>query len=156
MIILTSSKVSIQTSEQSVPRVPGWFREVTVIAQYLGHLGVLADISERVRFARRRFGHYDLIDFVVVLLGYAISGERALEAFKEEPMTSEVNKNNDETAIKRVIEEYVEAFRAKDLDGVMSIYAVLATWYIRSRNRQRVLSPPADLFLSSGTQPTME
>jgi len=83
MIILTSSKVSIQTSEQSVPRVPGWFGEVTVIAHYLGHLGVLADISERVRFTRRRFGHYDLIDFVVVLLGYAISGERTLEAFYE-------------------------------------------------------------------------
>jgi hypothetical protein len=33
-----------------------------------------------VRFARRRFGHYDLIDFTVVLLGYAISGERTLEA----------------------------------------------------------------------------
>ena len=38
-------------------------------------------------------------------------------------MTSEVNKNNDEIEIKRVIEGYVEAFRAKDLDGVMSIYA---------------------------------
>jgi len=40
-------------------------------------------IEERVRFARRRFGHYDLIDFVAVLLGYAISGERTLEAFYE-------------------------------------------------------------------------
>ena len=37
----------------------------------------------RVRFARRRFGHYDLIDFAVVLLGYAISGERTLETFYE-------------------------------------------------------------------------
>jgi hypothetical protein len=54
-----------------------------VIAHYLEHLGVLADISERVRFARRRFGQYDLIDFTVVLLGYAISGERTLEAFYE-------------------------------------------------------------------------
>jgi hypothetical protein len=59
------------------------FEEVTVIAQYLRHLGVLATIEERVCFARRRFGHYDLIDFTVVLLGYAISGERTLEAFYE-------------------------------------------------------------------------
>jgi hypothetical protein len=36
-----------------------------------------------VRFARRRFGHYDLVDFAVVLLGYAISGEQTLEAFYE-------------------------------------------------------------------------
>jgi hypothetical protein len=80
---LTSSKVSIQTSEQSVPSVPGWFGEVAVIAHYLRHLSVLSGISERVRFARRRFGQYDLIDFVVVLLGYAISGERTLEDFCE-------------------------------------------------------------------------
>jgi hypothetical protein len=56
---------------------------VTVIAQYLRHLGVLSTIEERVRFARRRFGYYDLIDFVVVLLGYEILGERTLEAFYE-------------------------------------------------------------------------
>jgi hypothetical protein len=77
------SSVVIQTSSQSVPSTPSWFGEVTVIAHYLEHLGVLSDISERVRFARRRFGQYDLIDFAVVLLGYAISGERTLEAFYE-------------------------------------------------------------------------
>jgi hypothetical protein len=32
---------------------------------------------------RRRFCHYDVIDFVAVLLGYAISGERTLETFYE-------------------------------------------------------------------------
>jgi hypothetical protein len=74
---------SIQTFPEPVPAVPAWFGEVTVIAQYLRHLGVLAAISERVRFARRLFGHYDVIDFVVVLLGYAISGERTLETFYE-------------------------------------------------------------------------
>jgi hypothetical protein len=36
-----------------------------------------------VRFARRRFGRYDVIDFLAVLFGYAISGERTLEAFYE-------------------------------------------------------------------------
>jgi hypothetical protein len=77
------SSVVIQTSSQSVPSTPSWLGEVTVIAHYLEHLGVLSDISERVRFARRRFGQYDLIDFAVVLLGYAISGERTLEAFYE-------------------------------------------------------------------------
>jgi hypothetical protein len=56
---------------------------VSLIAHYLRHQGVLALIEGRVRFARRRFGHYDLIDFVDVLLGYAISGERTLETFYE-------------------------------------------------------------------------
>ena len=54
-----------------------------MIAHFLKHRGVLSAIEEQVRFARRRFGHYDLIDFVAVLLGYAISGERTLETFYE-------------------------------------------------------------------------
>src|SRR5713226_4140867 len=83
MTSITSAAVTIQTSPQSVPSTPSWFGEVTVIAHYLGHLGVLSTAEERVRFARRRFGRYDVIDFVVVLLGYAISGERTLEAFYE-------------------------------------------------------------------------
>ena len=37
-----------------------------------------------MRFARRRFGHYEVIDFLAVLVGYAISGERTLEAFYEQ------------------------------------------------------------------------
>lgn len=38
-------------------------------------------------------------------------------------MTSEENKKNDEVEIKRVIENYIEAFRVKDIDGIMSMYA---------------------------------
>jgi len=56
---------------------------VTLIAHFLKRQGTLLALKEHVRFARRRFGHYDLIDFVAVLLGYAISGERTLEAFYE-------------------------------------------------------------------------
>ena len=39
------SSVVIQTSSQSVPSTPSWFGEVTVIAHYLGHLGVLSSIE---------------------------------------------------------------------------------------------------------------
>ena len=38
-------------------------------------------------------------------------------------MAVEDNKNNDEAEIKGVIEGWVEALRARDIDGVMSIYA---------------------------------
>ncbi len=80
---IANSPVSIQTSSHSVPSTPCWLGAVTVIARFLKHQGVLSAIEEQVRFARRRFGHYDLIDFVAVLLGYAISGERTLETFYE-------------------------------------------------------------------------
>src|SRR5437660_11650642 len=66
-----------------MPSTPCWFGEVSVIAHLLKRQGVLVAIEEQVRFARRRFGQYDLVDFVAVLLGYAISGERTLEAFYE-------------------------------------------------------------------------
>jgi hypothetical protein len=75
--------VSIQTSSESVPSTPCWFGEVSVIAHFLKHQGVLAALAEGVCFARRRFGQYDTMDFIVVLLGYAISGERTLETFYE-------------------------------------------------------------------------
>jgi hypothetical protein len=67
------ASVAIQTSPEAVPAVPAWLGEVTVVAHDLQRLGLLAEISERARFARRRFGHYDFIDFAVVLLGYASS-----------------------------------------------------------------------------------
>jgi len=55
--------------------------EVAAVAQVLTHVGLLKAIQEHVRFARARFGIYDTIDFVVVLLGYALSGERSLTAY---------------------------------------------------------------------------
>ena len=38
-------------------------------------------MNEQVRFARKRFGRYEVIDFLAVLFGYVISGERTLEEF---------------------------------------------------------------------------
>jgi hypothetical protein len=83
MTTIAYSPVNIQTSTQSVPSIPDWFGEVIVIVSHLHHQGVLAALSEQVRFARRRFGRYEVIDFLAVLFGYAISGERTLEAFYE-------------------------------------------------------------------------
>jgi hypothetical protein len=59
------------------------FEEVVLMAAYLRKQGVLTKISERVRFARRRGVSYEVIDFLAILFGYAISGERTLEAFYE-------------------------------------------------------------------------
>lgn len=80
---MMDSTVIIQTSSYSVPSTPSWFGEVVVIAQSLRRRGVLEKICERIHFARRRFGHYEVIDFLAVLFGYAVSGERTLEAFYE-------------------------------------------------------------------------
>ena len=81
MTSIADGSVIIQTSAEFVPSTPSWFGEVVLMAAHLGKHGVLAKISEDVRFARRRFGRYEVIDFLVVLFGYASSGERTLAAF---------------------------------------------------------------------------
>jgi hypothetical protein len=78
---ITDSTVIIQTSSHSVPSTPSWFGEVVLIIEHLRKQGVLTKLNACVRFSRRRFGHYEVIDFLAVLFGYAISGERTVEAF---------------------------------------------------------------------------
>src|SRR5579883_872011 len=80
---MTHSEVTIQIAPHSLPSIPCWMGEVAAFAQVLSHVGILQSIQDQVRFARVRFGQYDLIDFVVVLLGYTISGEPTLQAFYE-------------------------------------------------------------------------
>ena len=86
MSSITSSHVNIQTSPQSVPSTPSWMGEVAVVAHYLIHLGLLEKIVQEVRFSRKRFGTYETIDFICVLIGYALSGEATLKGFYE-PLT---------------------------------------------------------------------
>jgi len=86
MTSIADSSVIIQTSSESVPATPSWFGEVALLIPSLRKQGVLSAIGSQVRLARRRFGHYEVIDFLAVLFGYAISGERTLEAFYERLM----------------------------------------------------------------------
>src|SRR5260370_810840 len=70
-------------SGESVHLPTSWFGEVVLLTAHPRKLHVLTNIAERVRFARRRFGRYEVIDFLAILFGYAISGERTLETFYE-------------------------------------------------------------------------
>src|SRR5213080_2101757 len=84
MTSIADGSVRIQTSSDSVPSTPCWFGEVALLIPYLRKQGILSAINSQVRLARRRFGRYEVIDFLAVLFGYAISGERTLEAFYEQ------------------------------------------------------------------------
>jgi hypothetical protein len=83
MTRIADGSVKIQTTSEPNFSTPSWFGEVVVISSYLRKHGVLSKINERVQVARRRFGRYEVIDFLAVLFGYAISGERTLEEFSE-------------------------------------------------------------------------
>ncbi|HZG68521.1 MAG TPA: hypothetical protein VEZ12_17390, partial [Herpetosiphonaceae bacterium] len=75
--------VEIHTRPQDVPSIPPWFAELTLLARRFTQRGVLDMLCEHVHLARGRAGHYDVLDFVAVLLGYALSGEATLDAFFE-------------------------------------------------------------------------
>src|SRR5260370_9157799 len=81
--VMTHAEVTIQITPTSLPSMPTFMGEVAAFAQVLTHTGILKTIQEQVRFARARFGHYDLIDFFAVLIGYAVSGEPTLLSFYE-------------------------------------------------------------------------
>ena len=80
---MTHPAVTIQVNPTSAPSTPSWMGEVAALAHVLTHVGLLNAIQDHVQFARARFGQYDTIDFVVVLLGYALSGEATLQSFYE-------------------------------------------------------------------------
>ena len=80
---MTHPSVHLQMASEDLPSIPNWFGEVAIVAQVLTTSGVFKNIEEQVRFARARFGTYELVDFVAVLIGYAVSAEPSLLAFYE-------------------------------------------------------------------------
>lgn len=75
--------IEVQTSPATRPSVPEWFAEVTIIVHHLTGEGVLNAFAHQIRLVRGRFGTYEPIDFLALLLGYAMSGERTLADFFE-------------------------------------------------------------------------
>jgi hypothetical protein len=75
--------IELQTASEDRPSVPAWFAEVVIIARHLATKGLLDAFGHQVRLVRGRFGTYEPIDFLAVLVGYAISGERTLSDFFE-------------------------------------------------------------------------
>ena len=73
--------VDIHTTPAPQPSLPPWFAEIVLIAGYLRSHGHLDVLSNQVHLVRKRFGHYEVMDFLALLFGYAISGERTLQAF---------------------------------------------------------------------------
>ncbi len=82
MTSIATPPINIQTISQTVPRAPSWFGALTMIAHNLPCQGACRS-EELVRFARRRFGPFHVIDCVAVLFGYAVGSEWTLEAFHE-------------------------------------------------------------------------
>ena len=73
--------VDIHTTPAPQPSLPPWFAEIVLITGHLRSHGFLDALRAQVRLVRGRFGRYEAMDFLALLFGYAISGERTLQAF---------------------------------------------------------------------------
>src|SRR5215469_10197541 len=73
--------VDIHTTPTPQPSIPPWFAEVVLLAGHLRSHGLLDALSAQVHLVRGRFGRYEVMDFLALFFGYAISGERTLQAF---------------------------------------------------------------------------
>ena len=128
MTSIAYSPVSIQTSSQAAPLPAPWFGQVVLIVAHLRKQGVLDAITQRVRFARHRFGRDVVNDFVAVLFGYAISGERRLEAFYQavlpwaEPFKARFERQSlpARSTLSRFSPEPVEALRSLFLADLLA------------------------------------
>ena len=75
--------IEVHTSPVDRPSVPPWFAEMAIIVQHLATKGLLDAFAQQIRLVRGHCGSYEPIDFLALLLGYAISGERTLADFFE-------------------------------------------------------------------------
>ena len=81
--MISNPSIEVQTSSEARPSVPSWFAEVVIIVQHLIAEGILDAFAHQIRLVRGRFGCYEPIDFLALLVGYALSGERTLFDFFE-------------------------------------------------------------------------
>jgi hypothetical protein len=81
--MIANPSIEVQTSPVERPSVPAWFAEVVILSQYLTTKGLVEAFAQQVRLVRGRFGSYEPIDFLALLIGYAMSGEQTLSDFFE-------------------------------------------------------------------------
>ncbi len=75
------SGVELEASEEERLRVPSWIGEAVLFGKYWLESGLVGYLEEEVRVVRGRMGRYEVVDYVLLLISYAISGERTLAAF---------------------------------------------------------------------------
>ena len=74
--------IEIQTSPVDRPSVPAWFAEVVIIAQHLATKGLLDAFAHQVPLVRSRFGRYEPLDYLALLVGYARSRRTDVSGFR--------------------------------------------------------------------------
>jgi hypothetical protein len=76
--------LEVTTTDQSNLAIPNWLAEALLVGQYWNQSGLLKQLQQQVRVSRGRMGQYEVCDFVLLLLAYAVSGAETLKLFFEQ------------------------------------------------------------------------
>lgn len=80
----TVAGIKLTTNEQANLVTPSWLGEVLLVGEYWRTTGLLDRLQTQVRVNRGRMGQYEVCDFVLLLLAYAVSGLSTLQNFFEQ------------------------------------------------------------------------
>lgn len=75
------SGVEIEERGEEKVRIPSWFGEAVLLGKYWLESGLVGYLEEAVWVVRGRMGRYEVVDFVLLLNAYGISGEKTLSDF---------------------------------------------------------------------------
>lgn len=84
IISSTVAGIELSTNEQPQPVIPSWLGEVLLLGEYWRTTGLLDRLQTQVKVNRGRMGQYEVCDFVLLLLAYAVSGVDTLKEFFEQ------------------------------------------------------------------------
>jgi len=79
----SNKNVAIIVSPEQKAATPKYLGEIILILNLWIKTGLVSEINEKVKVSRARMGSYEVIDFSLLLLSYAISNERSLEQFSK-------------------------------------------------------------------------
>lgn len=77
----TVAGIEFVTTVQPNPVIPTWLPEALLLGEWWRSTGLLEQLQQQVRVNRGRMGQYEVCDFVLLLLAYAVSGEASLAVF---------------------------------------------------------------------------
>jgi hypothetical protein len=81
MLNSTEAGIELTTYPNDNPATPPWLAEVLLLGEYWHTTGLLDRLQQQVKVSRGRMGQYEVCDFVLLLLAYAISGVETLKEF---------------------------------------------------------------------------
>lgn len=82
--------IAVEAGKESVLRIPAWLGEAVLLGKYWLDSGLVGYLEKEVRVVRGRMGRYEVMDFVLLLISYAISGERTIAEYYQALETAKV------------------------------------------------------------------